>query len=448
MITEGTAGNGGGPWHRRAHWRILMGMLAGVGFGVLSVALGWNGFVEAWVAPFGEIFLRLLKLSAVPLVVTSLVCGVASLSDARRLSHLGVRTIVLYLVTTAVAVTLGLLVADLARPGAGLSADVRDRLIGAYGDGAAPRRPEGPAGPLGPLVAMFPENFFGAASANSAMLQVVIVSLLLGVVMLQIDRAKAAPVLAFFGGLNEAVLAAVGLVMRVAPIGVFGLMASMVSVAAGDDPGHLVEIVGSLGRYCVAVLAALAVHVALVYLPLLRFLAGRRAGEFFSGAAPAQLVAFSTSSSYAALPVTLRCCEKRLGVSEGVAGFVVSLGATVNMDGSAIHQAVATTFIAQAAGVKLGVGEHLTILLMVLLSSVGTAGVPSVGLVMLVMILESVGLPVGGVALILGVDRILDMVRTTVNVTGDMVVATVVGRYDSREVAADGGGGGGGRALG
>lgn len=407
---------------------------------MLSVFLGWNAFTVAWVAPMGEIFLRLLKLMAVPLVITSLVCGVASLSDVRRVSRLGLRTVALYMVTTAVAVAIGLAFADLARPGVGLSEGVRERLAAGQIGGGEARRPEGPRGPLAPLIEMVPENFFGAASTNSGMLQMVVVSVLLGVVLLKIDRAKSAPVLAFFGGLNEAMIGAVGLVMSVAPLGVFGLMASMVAVSVGDDPRNLGEIVVSLGWYCATVVGALLVHVVLIYLPMVRFLGGMRPGAFLSGVAPAQLVAFSTSSSYATIPVTLRCCERRLGVPEGVAAFVVPLGATVNMDGSAIHQAVAAVFIAQAGGVALGGAQHLTILLMVLLTSVGTAGVPGAGLVMLIMILESVGLPVGGIALILGVDRILDMMRTTVNVTGDMVIATVVARHETGVEAGAAGG--------
>ena len=417
-------------WYRKLHWQIILGLLLGLAYGVVAASNGWGGFVDAWVRPFGTIFITALKLIAVPLVLASLITGVASLSDLRKLSRIGGKTIGIYMVTTAIAVTLGVLLADLAQPGSAFSPELRDDLVSAFGDDTAGRveaaAAVGDRGPLQFLVDAVPGNVFAAFSDNGNMLQVVVIAILLGIGLVQVPRERGAPVLAFFEGLNDVVIRLVDIVMLLAPIGVFALLADTIVSVAGDDPGRILSLLSGLGVYMAVVLAGLAIHTVVVYPTLLRLFTPLSLGNFFKGIGPAQLVAFSTSSSGATLPVTMERCEEKLGVSEEVSSFVLPLGATINMDGTALYQAVATLFIAQAFSLDLGIGAQLTIVLTAVLASIGTAAVPGAGIIMLVIILEAVGVPAAGIALILGVDRILDMCRTVTNVTGDATVATVV----------------------
>jgi Na+/H+-dicarboxylate symporter len=420
------------PWYRKLHWQIILGLILGLLFGVVAAAVGWGGFVAAWVRPFGTIFITGLKLIAVPLVLASLITGVASLSDLRKLSRIGGKTIGIYMVTTAVAVSLGVLLADVAQPGKAFSPELRDDLVGAFGGDAEARMASieeigvRERGPLQFLVDAVPENVFFAFSDNANMLQVVVVALLLGIGLVQVPRERGAPVLAFFEGLNDVVIRLVDLIMLLAPIGVFALLADTIVSVGGDDPARILGLLQGLATYCIVVVLGLAIHTVVVYPTLLKLFTPMGLKTFFQGIAPAQLVAFSTSSSGATLPVTMERCEEKLGVSEEVSSFVLPLGATINMDGTALYQAIATLFIAQAFGLDLGLGAQLTIVLTAVLASIGTAAVPGAGIIMLVIILEAVGVPAAGIALILGVDRILDMCRTVTNVTGDATIATVV----------------------
>lgn len=418
------------PWYRKPHWQIILGLVLGLAFGVVAAVAGWGGFVTNWIRPFGTIFITGLQMIAVPLVLASLITGVASLADLRKLSRIGGKTIAIYLCTTAVAVTIGVLLADLLRPGDAVSPALRDSLVAAFGDSAAERAERATTvvdrGPLQFLVDMVPPNVFAAFSANGNMLQVVVIALLFGIGLVQLPRERAAPVLAFFEGLNDVVIRLVDLVMRIAPLGVFALLADTITATAGDDPARILGLLSALGTYMAVVLGGLLIQTTLVYPALLKLLSPMRYGHFFRGIAPAQLVAFSTSSSGATLPVTMERCEEALGVSEEVSSFVLPLGATINMDGTALYQAVATLFIAQAFGLDLGLGAQVTIVLTAVLASIGTAAVPGAGVIMLVIILESVGVPAAGIALILGVDRLLDMCRTVTNVTGDAAVAVAV----------------------
>ena len=418
------------PWYRKLHWQIILGLLLGLAFGVISASEGWGGFVNAWVRPFGTIFITALKLIAVPLVLASLITGVASLSDLKKLSRIGGKTIAIYMVTTAIAVTLGVLLADLVRPGDAFSPELRDDLVSAFGSDTEVRIQDaaavGERGPLQFLVDAVPDNVFAAFGDNSNMLQVVVVALLLGIGLVQVPKERGAPVLAFFEGLNDVVIRLVDIVMLLAPIGVFALIADTIVSVAGDDPGRILSLLSGLGWYCGVVLLGLSIHTLVVYPTLLKLFTPLGLKTFFQGIGPAQLVAFSTSSSGATLPVTMERCEEKLGVSEEVSSFVLPLGATINMDGTALYQAVATLFIAQAFSLDLGLGAQVTIVLTAVLASIGTAAVPGAGIIMLVIILEAVGVPAAGIALILGVDRILDMCRTVTNVTGDATIATVV----------------------
>ena len=418
------------PWYKQLHWQIILGLVLGLGFGVVAAANGWGGFVSDWISPFGTIFINALKLIAVPLVLASLVTGVASLSDLRKLSRIGGKTIGIYILTTAVAVTLGLVIVNVLQPGEFIPADLRDELMATYAEDASGRSAAaaeaGERGPLQFLVDMVPENFFFSASSNRNMLQVVVMALFLGIGLIQLSKEKAAPLLNVFESLNDVVIRLVDLIMKMAPLGVFALIAATITAVAGDDPTRIVGLLRGLGMYCIAVLAGLSIHTVVTYPAMLRLFTPMGLKTFFSGIGPAQLVAFSTSSSGATLPVTMERCEEKLGVSEEVSSFVLPLGATINMDGTAMYQAIAAVFIAQALDLGLGLGAQLTIVLTALLASIGTAAVPGAGIIMLVIILEAIGVPSAGIALILGVDRILDMCRTVTNVTGDATVATIV----------------------
>jgi len=412
------------------HWQIIIGLTLGLVYGIIAAGNGWGSFTSDWIAPFGTIFMSLLKLIAVPLVLASLITGVASLSDLKKLSRIGGKTIGIYVSTTAVAVTIGLISVNVLQPGDKVPDQMKEKLQQTYEEDASARAGSAQKvknrGPLQPIVDMVPSNFFSSASSNRNMLQVVFVAIFVGIGLIQIPKDKGKPVLDFFEGLNDVVIKLVDLIMLMAPIGVFALIAQTINKIAGDDLSQVLELLGALGYYMIAVILGLIIHAGITYNGLLKFMSKMPLKTFYKGIAPAQLLAFSTSSSGATLPVTMDCCEEELGVSEEVSSFVLPLGATINMDGTALYQAVAAVFIAQTLGMELGIGAQLTIILTAVLASIGTAAVPGAGIIMLVIILEAVGVPSAGIALILGVDRILDMMRTVVNVTGDASIAVIV----------------------
>lgn len=423
-------------WYRKLHWQIVIGLVLGLLFGVIAAAAGWQEFTSDWIGPFGTIFLNLLKLIAVPLIIASLITGVASLADLKKLSRIGGKTIAIYLGTTVIALIIGLTVVNVMQPGRTVPPEMRMRLQEAYEADAesstlmAEEARE--RGPLQSLVDMVPENFLGSASDNRNMLQVVFVAILLGIGLLMIPREKGEPLIAFFDALNALVIRLVELIMLTAPVGVFALLADTITSIASGGLAEIGSLLGALGYYMIAVLIGLAIHTFLTYPILLKIFTPKALSRFFPAIAPAQLVAFSTSSSGATLPVTMEVAEKNLGVSEEVSSFVLPLGATINMDGTGLYQAVAAVFIAQTLGLGLSIGAQITIVLTAVLASIGTAAVPSAGIVMLVIILEAVGIPSAGIALILGVDRPLDMCRTVTNITGDLTVASIVAQSEGQ----------------
>jgi proton glutamate symport protein len=433
-------------WYKKLHWQIIIGLVVGLIYGVFAASAGWGDFTSDWIAPFGTIFLNLLKLIAVPLILASLVVGVTSLSDVSKLSRIGGKTLGLYVATTIVALVVGLLLVNTLEPGAFVPEDMRTELEQTYSGDVEERQQFAQdaqnRGPLQPIVDMVPQNFFEAASDNGSMLQIVFVAILIGIALLQIPKEKSEPLVQFFESLNALVIRAVEIIMLTAPIGVFGLIADAITSIAGDNPQQIVSLIGALGYYCLTVVLGLAVMVFLVYPVILKVGTGKSIPDFFRGIAPAQLVAFSTSSSGATLPITMEVAEKNLGVSEEVSSFVLPLGATVNMDGTALYQAVAAVFIAQVLGIDLTIAAQLNIVFIAVLASIGTAAVPSAGIVMLVVILESVGVPSAGIALILGVDRPLDMLRTANNITGDTMVASVIDASEDELAAVAGNGAG------
>ena len=409
------------------HWKIIIGLVLGTIYGIASAVNGWSDFTSDFISPFGTIFLNLLKLIAVPLVVSSLITGVASLSDTTKLSRIGWKTIALYISTTAVAVSIGLILVNVLQPGSLVPNNFQETLSEEYRNTAATKQDlansvQNNRGPLQPLVDMVPSNMFSAASNNSNMLQIVFISIIFGIALIGIDRKFSQPVLAFLEGINQMIIKLVEMIMYFAPYGVFALIAKTISSVSGDV-SQIGSILSALLFYMGVVVLGLFIHMGITYLTILKMFTNMDLKHFFKSMAPVQLLAFSTSSSGATLPVTMKRCEKDLGVSEEISSFVLPLGATINMDGTALYQGVAAVFIAQAIGMDLTFANQFTIVATAVLASIGTAAVPGAGIIMLVIILEAINVPSQGIALILGVDRILDMIRTATNVTGDATIA-------------------------
>ncbi|MCG2588047.1 dicarboxylate/amino acid:cation symporter [Rhodohalobacter sulfatireducens] len=417
-------------WYRKLHWQIIIGLILGLIWGLLSSIAGFNEFTSNYVRPFGDIFITLLKLIAVPLVLASLVVGVTSLNDMTKLSRMGGKTIGIYMVTTVFAITIGLTSVNIIQPGKTLPEETRTSLMESYGEGVQERGDAADQlleqSPLQFIVDIVPENFFAAASDNGNMLQIVFVAVLLGIGIVQIPLQKSQVLINVFEALNDVIIKIVDLIMKLAPYGVFALMAVVIIDLAGDDIGQALVLLKALGWYCITVVIGLLIHVIVVYSSLFKIFSKMKLRDFFRAIQPAVLLGFSTSSSVATLPVTMERVEKNLGVEDEVSSFVLPVGATINMDGTSLYQAVAAVFIAQALGLDLSIAQQLTIVLTATLASIGAAGVPGAGIIMLVIVLQAVQVPLEGIALILGVDRILDMLRTAVNVTGDAAVSVAV----------------------
>ena len=408
------------------HLKILLGMLLGVLVGVVALLMDLDWLVVDWIKPFGVIFIKALKVIAVPLIVASLIKGVSDLKDLSKLSSMGGRTVVLYLFTTAVAVTVGIIIATTVGPGRGLDQQTRDQLVAASGEAAegkiALAAEQKEQGPLQPLVDLVPGNLIEAAGDNRKMLQVIAFVLFFGVGLILVPEEQGRPVKEFFDGLNEVILKLIDLIMLGAPYGVFALLAALVV----EIPSWGVFLALLVYSLCVA--AGLGVMIFGFYPLLMSAVTGKGYLFFFRGIMPAQLLAFSTSSSAATLPVTMERVEEHLGVDGEVASFVLPIGATVNMDGTSLYQAVAAVFIAQAFGYDLSMGDLFTVGMTAILASVGTAAVPSAGIVMLVIVLGAIGVPEAGIALIFPVDRVLDMMRTVANITSDATVSMLVAK--------------------
>lgn len=408
------------------HWKIITGMFLGIFFGlVLSFFPPGKIFISNYIKPFGTIFINLLKLIAIPLILASLIKGVSDLKDISKLSKMGGRTIITYMFTTVIAVIIGLVLVNLIKPGNSISNETRLELIKAYSSNTEEKREaankQKSAGPLQALEDIVPDNVFKSFTSNKNMLQVIFFALFFGIGMILLPEDKVLPVKEFIDSLNTIILKLIDLIMLSAPYGVFALLATLVVEAPS------LELFAALGLYSVTLLVGLALMI-LVYAVIVKLLTGKSPGEFFKGIAPAQLLAFSTSSSAATLPVTMECVEKNLGINKEVSSFVLPIGATINMDGTSLYQGVAAVFIAQAFGLDLDLSSQLGIILTATLASIGTAAVPSAGIVMLVIVLAQAGIPEAGLALIFAVDRPLDMCRTIVNVTGDAAVSTIVNK--------------------
>lgn len=452
------------------HWKILIGLILGVIWAIISSSLGWSAFTMNWIAPFGRIFINLLKLIAVPLVLFSILSGVAGLGDPSSLGRLGLKTLGMYFITTVLAITLGLVLVNIVAPGK--LVDENSRISNRFNyelwaaennlataDGLSFR--DDPqyqdqfsassienvksssnqvvaekmeiaaatkdAGPLQFVLDLVPSNIFASLSDNGSMLKVIFFALFFGIALLFIPKERGEPVIRLVDGIMEVFLKMVDLIMQAAPFFVFALLAGTVSKMAGDDVLKVLEIFKGLSWYSLTVFIGLAFMVSFIYPMVMKFLVRTVSYTgFFKAISPAQTLAFSTSSSAATLPVTMECVEDNLGVDKKISSFVLPIGATVNMDGTSLYQAVAVVFLAQLHFIDLSLGQQLTIVLTATLASIGSAAVPSAGLVMLIIVLQSVGLNPAWIGIILPVDRILDMCRTVVNVTGDATVSSVI----------------------
>ncbi len=411
------------------HWKILIGMALGVAFGIIMSMIGMNQIVMDWVAPFGTIFISMLKMIAIPLIIASLIKGISDLQDISKFSKIGIQTIVIYVMTTVIAVSIGLTLVNIVNPGKHVSEQtIADILNDGNNDptskiSAASQTQE--QGPLQFLVDLVPDNVIGSMSDNGSMLKVIFFVVFFGICMLLIKKEHRDPLHNFFVGLNEVILKMVDLIMLYAPIGVFALLASLVASTTNPD------LFIALGMYAITVVLGLLLMLGF-YVTVVRLYTGKSPGFFFRGIGPAQLVAFSTSSSAATLPVTMERVEEHLGVEEEVTSFVCPVGATINMDGTSLYQAVAAVFISQALGFDLSFGMIGTILVTSVLASIGSAAVPGAGLIMLIIVLQSINFPADklaiGIALVMAVDRPLDMLRTVINISGDATVAMIVGK--------------------
>jgi len=456
------------------HWKIIIGMILGVLWAVLSAKMGWSQFTTNWIAPFGKIFVNLLKLIALPLVLFSVIGGIAGIGNPEHLGKMGFKTLGLYLATTIFAVSLGLSLVNIIQPGKMLSETSRlenriDYELWAKAEGIALKdnicfscKEENLAlvnqvkekqskaevssqvsdkletanktiksSPLQALVDVVPSNIFEALNSGS-MLPVIFFAIFFGVAVLYIPKKQSEIVIEFINSLNEVFLKMIDFIMKVSPFFVFALMAGLIADMAGDDLGKMLNIFAGLLGYSAVVVLGLSIMIFIVYPLILKLFSGKYGYiEFFQKIAPAMLMAFSTSSSAATLPITIECVEENLKIDPKISAFVLPIGATVNMDGTSLYQAVAAIFLAQMFMVDLSIGQQMTIMITATLASIGSAAVPSAGLVMLMIVLSSVGLNPAWIAIILPVDRILDMMRTTVNVTGDTAICAVIDKMEN-----------------
>lgn len=456
------------------HWKIIIALILGIIYSFISSSMGWNGFTKDWIDPFGTIFIRLLKFIAVPLVLFSIISGIMTLPDLSKLGRMGAKTLVAYLITTVAAVGIGLLVVNVLQPGKRMAEDQRvknrikyelwvqqtddveildgqnylqnpdyaDLVAAATSDlekemnnSTVEKRMESAkgmkkSGPLQFFVDFVPDNIFSALTDGKKMLQVIFFAIFFGIVLVMIPKDTAAPVKAFINGINEVFLKMVEVVMEAAPFFVFCLMAGVIAKMA-DTPAEVFEIFKGLASYSLVLVLGLAFMIFVFYPMFMKiFVKEISYTRFFKKISPAQFLAFSTSSSAATLPVTMECVRDNIGVSKNVTSFVLPIGATVNMDGTSMYQAVAVVFMAQMHMVDLTIAQQMTIVLTATLASIGSAAVPSAGLVMMIVVLQSVGLNPAWIAIIFPVDRILDMCRTVVNVTGDATVSTLIAKSE------------------
>ncbi|MFI3248865.1 MAG: dicarboxylate/amino acid:cation symporter [Rikenellaceae bacterium] len=407
-----------------AYIKILLGMLLGVVIGILAVSFGFDGIIKNWVEPFGEIFIRLLKLIAIPLVLLSLIKGIGSLQDVSKLATIGVRTIGLYVISTVVAIVLGVVLVSVIRPGDMVSEQTSANLYSTFSHDLDSRLDVvdqiQEQSPLQPLVDIVPENAIQALANNASMLQVILLAMLIGVASIFVGT-KSRPFLEFVDSMDSIITKCIDIIMEFAPYGVTALIATMVCESAGD-----LSLLGALGLYVVTVVIGLLLLMCVFYPVVVALMTKIKAKDFIRAMVPVQLMGFTTSSSAATLATTMKMTDEVLKLPKNITSFTLPLGVTINMDGTSIYQSIAVIFIAQVMNIDLSMAQILTIIATTTLSSIGTPGVPGGSIVVSMMVLSSVGIPAEGLAMIMGVDRPLDMLRTSVNVTGDVTVSTII----------------------
>jgi len=405
--------------------QILIGMLLGIAIGFIALKTDNTRLVQNWIVPWGQIFIRLLQMIAIPLIFVSLVKGVTGLKDISKFSKMGGKTVVIYLATTIVAVVLGLGMGLIVKPGEMVDksqiAHIQEKYTSTIEDKAISAELAKEEGPLNFLNDIVPQNIVAATSSNSGMLQVIFFAVFFALAALTLKPEKIKTVADFFDGLNEIILRMVHYIIKAAPLGVTALMAGLVTDFKGDG-----SVFAALIAYSVTVIVGLLILILLFYPALIHFFTKIGAKKFIKAMYPVQLFAFTTSSSAVTLPLNMETVENELKVSRETTSFVLPVGATINMDGTSCYQTIAVLFISQVLGIDLGLQELLTIIAMTILSSIGTPSIPGGSYVIMAMVLTSVGIPAEGLALIIGVDRPLDMLRTAVNVTGDAVIASIV----------------------
>ena len=420
------------------HTKIIIGLILGLLLGIVSVFFGISNTITNWVMPFGTIFVKMLKLVAVPLILVSLISGISNLRDTSKLSRIGGKTFSIYILTTVLSIIIALFLANIVQPGKAFPEEITIELREKYASEATMKINNAEkvenSGPLQMMVDVVPDNFFFAASNNKNMLQIIFFAILFGIALIMIPENKGDPVKKIFDGINEIIIKIVEIIMEYAPIGVFALLAGLIVDLAGDDPNNIIITLKPLIIYAITVLLGLATMVFLFYPSILYFITKIGYKNFFKAIFPAQMLAFSTSSSAATLPLTMKRVKKNLNVSEEVTSFVCPLGATINMDGTSIHQAISAVFIAQAFGQDLTIADQLVIIVTATLSSIGAAAVPGAGLIMLVIVLGAVGIDPQGLALIIAIDRPLDMFRTMVNISSDSVGAAVIAKSEGEDL--------------
>ena len=457
------------------HWQVIIGLILGLIYASLSVKFNWNQFTLDYIKPFGDIFINILKLIAVPLVLFSVITGIVSLQDVKKLGKIGMKTIGLYLLTTLFAVSLGLVIVNLVKPGTMINDSLRIENRISYeiwrdqnniqklddiclsckdenqelvkkinarqenyvsndwvADKLNKAENQKKTGPLQPLIDVVPKNIFQAL-ADTSMIQIIFFAIFFGIALISLPKSKSEPVFKLIDGLNEVFIKMVWVVMKAMPVFVFALMAGQIVKAAGTDPDKFVELLSFLLKYSITVAVGLFMMVFIIYPTVVRLFAKIERKKFMSGIRDAQITAFSTSSSVATLPVTMDCIQNKLKVPKSIANFVLPIGATVNMDGTSLYQAVAVIAMAQFHMIDLSIAQQAIIVLTATLASIGAAAIPSAGLVLMIIVLESVGLNPAWIAIIFPVDRILDMCRTVVNVTGDATVSTIIAKSEEKD---------------
>lgn len=423
-------------WKNLPLWgKIVAGMTAGIVWGLLAVIFDWTGFNNNWIKPWGVVFLNMLKLLAVPLIFVSLVKGMASLTDISKLSRIGFKTLGFFMASTVFAITIGLLIVNIMKPGHAFPdskrAEMQDQYATSVGEKESIADQVKTGGPLDFIVDIVPENVVNAASDNRNILQIIFFAILFGMAVALVPHEKVSMVKDVFDGLNYIILKIVDLVMKIAPVGVFALLSTLVVDFTGDDIAESLDLFASLGLYIIATVLGYLIMIFMIYPLVLKLFTPVGYHDFYKAISPVQMIAFSTSSSAASLPISMEVVERDLGVSKTISSFVLPIGTTVNMDGTSLYQAVGAVFIAQAFGFELTMAQQLTIVLTATLASIGTPGVPGGGVVMLVIILTSVGLPAEGLAMVLALDRPLDMLRTVVNVTGNCAASTIIANSEN-----------------